>query len=436
MCDTFVAVSGTKAGGVWFGKNSDREAGEAQFVEYLPAQTHEASGMVQCTHMAIPQAPQTYAVFLSRPFWMWGAEMGCNEYGLAIGNEAVFTRVEVEDSGLTGMDLLRLALERTKTAEEAMDLITSLIGRYGQGGRCGYRQAGFRYHNAFILADPKEAWVLETAGRYWVAEKVRSQRSISNVLSIGREFDRIAEGTIDYAQKRGWCKGKEDFDFARCFGSSLYRTLTGGDLRSACTLGILQRHDGKIDGAVCAEALRDHAGLPLSAGWRMKMPCAHASWWPTRHAGQTTASMISHLHTEGSQHWFTGTSSPCTSVFKPVVFDGKAWDDQPRPAEGCDAESLFWRHERLHRLVLEDATARRPVFEAERAALEAQCFGDIRNTEATDWRALWQKHRSVLPAWLEQVSHVGKTRWSGLYRWFWERENRREKMPHSQNSAL
>jgi dipeptidase len=51
-----------------------------------------------------------------------------------------------------------------------------------------------------VLAEPQEAWALETAGRFWVAEKVRSRRSLSNVLSIGKEFDRIGEGTLAYAK--------------------------------------------------------------------------------------------------------------------------------------------------------------------------------------------------------------------------------------------
>ncbi len=120
MCDTIVAVPpATADGAVWFGKNSDREPGEAQLVEHLPAQRFSAPAKLQCTYVEIPQAAQTYEVLLSRPFWMWGAEIGVNQRGLAIGNEAVFTKVPVPKTGLTGMDLLRLALERSATAREA-----------------------------------------------------------------------------------------------------------------------------------------------------------------------------------------------------------------------------------------------------------------------------------------------------------------------------
>ena len=101
-----------------------------------------------------------------------GAEMGFNEYGLNIGNEAVFTKEKKGKDSLIGMDMLRLALERTKKAKEALDLIIELLQEYGQGGNCGYDH-NFHYHNSFLIADREEAYVLETAGKYYAAKKVK-----------------------------------------------------------------------------------------------------------------------------------------------------------------------------------------------------------------------------------------------------------------------
>lgn len=68
--------------------------------------------------------------------------------------------------------LARLALERGSTAQEAMLVITGLLERYGQGGSCREDPAPFCYHNTFLLADRTEAWVLETAGRLWAAQRI------------------------------------------------------------------------------------------------------------------------------------------------------------------------------------------------------------------------------------------------------------------------
>src|ERR1051325_10421918 len=155
MCDTLVALSPcTQDGAVWFAKNSDREPGEAQVVEHHARKRYTAPAALRCTYVEIPQTATTNEVLISRPFWMWGAEMGANQHGVAIGNEAVFTKLPYAKVGLTGMDLLRLALERSATAREALDIITALIAEHGQGGGAGYRNRKFRYHNSFLIADP------------------------------------------------------------------------------------------------------------------------------------------------------------------------------------------------------------------------------------------------------------------------------------------
>ena len=233
MCDTFVALqNATKDGSVIFGKNSDREPNEAHELVVIPHATHAPGTEVECTYLSVPQVRETNAVFLSKPFWIWGAEMGANEHGVVIGNEAVFTKVPYQkEPGLIGMDFLRLALERATTSEEALDEIITLLEIYGQGGNCGFSHE-FYYHNSFLIADPQSAWVLETAGKHWAAEKVRDLRSISNIITIGSTWDRASNDLVSHALSQGWCRDEEDFDFGRCYSDLIFSKFGAGRYRA------------------------------------------------------------------------------------------------------------------------------------------------------------------------------------------------------------
>lgn len=435
MCDTVVAVPpATGDGNVWFGKNSDREPGEAQIVEHRLAQVAFGPGNQQCTNVEVPRAERTNEVVLSRPFWMWGAEMGANEHGVAIGNEAVWTRLPVAETGLTGMDFVRLALERASTAREALELITHGLIEFGQGGFCGYRKKRFRYHNSFILADSHEAWVLETAGPHWAAEKVRGIRTISNSLTIGRDFDLLSENAYGYARQQGWCKSVADFNFAGAFGDPLYRMASGGEPRRACTQASLNRHVGQLGHLDFFAVLREHNGHSPVDGWRMEMPCAHASWPPTRLAGQTTGSMVSQLRKAGpSLHWFTGTSSPCLSVFKPVVLGTGHIETGPAPGGVFDDESLFWRHEQLHRLTLGDYAARQAMFHQDREQIETALLGlalDSNLPDAQNCQKSWAIHRQTLAEWVKVVRQASTYDYrSKLAKRYWAQQNKLDRMP-------
>ena len=115
MCDTSVAVgSATADGSVIFAKNSDRPANECQPLRYYPRTEHPAGAAVRCTHRAIPQARETFALIGSQPSWIWGFEIGVNEHGVTIGNEAVYGREGYEDNGLLGTDFIRLGFTMLK----------------------------------------------------------------------------------------------------------------------------------------------------------------------------------------------------------------------------------------------------------------------------------------------------------------------------------
>jgi secernin len=405
VCDTVAVVE--PGGPVWLAKNSDREPSEVQVVERHAAAAHEPGDAVRCTHLELPQRRHTHEIIISRPRWMWGCEMGVNEHGVAAGNEAVFTRVPVATTGLTGMDLQRLALERAASAREAVDIITGLIARYAQGGGMGFRQRSFRYHSSFMLADSSEAWVLETAGPYWVAERVRAGvRSISNALSIGAEFDLIGPGTYELARTRGWCQSAADFDFAGCFASRFYAVVSGGEQRCRRTSSRLG--GGAVDIEAIIDTLRDHGGRQPLAGWRSEAPCAHASWLPTRSMAQTTGSMIARLAESGGRYWFTGTSAPCLSVFKPVLMGGDSQAGMPAPRARYDGSSLWWRQARLHRIVVADYDRRSEVFLDDRNRLEQRCIGTPPSAEMC--ADLWQEHRAVVPRWSDLAARVGRWR--------------------------
>src|SRR3954452_10418182 len=116
-----------------FAKNSDRQPGEAQVVEWHDRRAGGAELHTQ--YLAIPD-DGAHAFLGSRPTWLWGVEHGVNEHGVAIGNEKLYTTgsPKVRPEAVLGMDLVRLGLEQGTSADHAVEVMTGLIERYGQGG--------------------------------------------------------------------------------------------------------------------------------------------------------------------------------------------------------------------------------------------------------------------------------------------------------------
>ncbi len=226
MCDTFIHIPSSKTASIIFGKNSDREPNEAQQIVCYAAKTREEE-KVKTTFIEVVHPTEICEVILSKPFQMFGAEMGCNEFGVCIGNEAVFTKIpfDKKNIGLTGMDLLRLSLEISKTAKEGLENIIYYLEKYGQDACGGYTDKSFYYHNSFIIADKNEGFVLETAGKQWVYEKVNGYRAISNGLSLEEKYDGISKDAVAFARKKGWTKKNETFSFKKAYSQWLMPKL-------------------------------------------------------------------------------------------------------------------------------------------------------------------------------------------------------------------
>ncbi len=335
----------TADGTTLFGKNSDRPPNESQIVEYHPSREYDTGSTLACTYIEIPQVKRTNAVFISRPFWIWGAEMGANEHGVAIGNEGVFGKEEVPETGLLGMDLLRLALERGRSAREALNVITELLEKHGQGGVCELK-GSLIYHNSFIIADKGEAWLLETSRKRWIAERVDGVRSISNGYSIGKKWDLASADLVEHAIEEGWCEDKSSFSFAAAYGNEVMLYIAQCITRQATTSDFLEDKKGGLTFYDIAAILRNHP-----ADWKPWVSeeapiCQHTTH---QRRDSSTGSQISELG-QNPVHWLTGSSNPCNSVFMPFVFSSphvyKGWDIG---GEKYSEESFWWRRERVNR---------------------------------------------------------------------------------------
>lgn len=370
-CDTFVALPpATLDGRIIFGKNSDRLFDEVQEVVYFPAAVHDPlREHLKCTYIEIDQVPETYAVVLSRPAWLWGAEMGANEHGVCIGNEAVWGREEVcNEEALLGMDLVRLGLERADTAEKALNVIVDLLEKYGQGGNCTEdSKMEFSYHNSFLIADRHEAWILETAGKFWAAEKVQEGvRNISNQLSITTKIDQEHPDMRKHAKQKGWWDGKKEFDFAATYSYIDTALMMTSSSRFCEGYKLLNKHRGNITFETMMEILRDKpSGINMEGEFL------------------TTASMVSILPQDRNLpciHFFTGTPDPERSVFKPFIF-------MPHISQLLDTKSPIFE--------LESSDKKRPHLKPDRR------------------HPLYQKHQQALEV-IDNNKEKAKTMWDNM----------------------
>jgi secernin len=430
MCDTMVALgAATRDGAVIFAKNSDRQPNEPHLMIRIPRRKH-LEPYLRATYIQIPQVPETYEVLLLKPSWIWGCEMGCNEFGLNIGNEAVFTREKYGAPGLTGMDMARIALERCQTSEEALEMLVKLLAEFGQGGNCGYEKP-FTYHNSFLIADQQSAWVLETAGPYWAAQKVKDIYCISNGLTIGTDFDKYHPQLIRHAVAKGWCRNESGFNFRQCYSDPLFTYFSGAQTRVNASRAMLAAEKGAITVATMKRILRSHVpgmdGKQLNRN-SVRSICMHGGGLIGDH---TTGSYVAHLRTDACTYWVTGASTPCLSVYKPVWLD----EDAPLFSEAEPAKAVeYWKlRERFHRMAMAGLIDCPPYLEArdrleenfDRLCREAVPAGADRRVRAEISREAFAGEAGLLGRTM--AAALKKPDWKGnwYFKHYWRMQNRK-----------
>lgn len=215
-CTNFIAAKGaTTDGSVFCSYNADDYGMFTKLCHYA-AGTHKKGEMreiidydTHASHGFIPEAPVTYNVIGN-----------INEFQVSIGETTYGGREACVDT--TGQidygSLMYLALQRAKTAREAIGVMTSLAEKYG------YNSEG----ETFTICDPNEAWIMEMQGCggdkkqkvVWVAVRIPDNAicAHANCSRIGRLADYDTEvlhskNVISFAKQKGWFKGK-DKDFS------------------------------------------------------------------------------------------------------------------------------------------------------------------------------------------------------------------------------
>jgi dipeptidase len=337
--DMVVALARTtRDGRALFGHNSTRPVGEGQALCRAPGRAFARGETVVTTNLVLPQAARTHTVLGCRAAGVWGYQHGVNQHGVALGTTPVHTKLLADGPGLTGPDLVRLGLERAASALQAVDVLTELVTRYGQGPYAGC-PAEEDHDNAFLIADAREAFVLEACGPYWGMQRVGEVRAVTDVCGLRQDWDRIARGLSALAIGKGWWpEDGSKLDFAGALAPAGVDGAPALRRWGRATL-LLEEHNGQIDTAFLRRLLSDHhegdALLPSDTTL-----CQHATVAPGE---ATAASLVAQLGPEDEPLpvMWCGFGPPCSTVYLPLFLDGEL--PEAFQAEGPRGGCAVWR---------------------------------------------------------------------------------------------
>jgi dipeptidase len=273
---------------------------------------------------------------------------------------------------------MRIGLERARDCREAIEIMTSLLEQYGQGGSAELK-GNSHFDSSFLMADTREAYIMETAGRKWAVKRVEDFDSISNMLGISTNWTACSVGST--SDKTNW---------AQTFALPEVPPTLGSPDRQCVTYDKLKEAAGQITASTLFDIMRHHNdGYHPAQAETHRNICIHAGpqenrWW------QADGVMVTDVGEHGALIWVTGTSGNCVSIFKPV-FMGMELPESigPTPTENFDPRSLWWKHELLHRRAMADFDRLVPEIRCDFDVLESEF---LREAESVKRGSPGEKH--------------------------------------------
>ncbi len=346
MCDCFYLPLDETS---YFGKNSDRNPFEAQALRIIPAR--QASDSIAFGNRTYGLPDLGLAMVLSCPVWMPGAEMGLNSAGVAIGNEAVFSRFKADPAAPLGMDYVRAALSTADSAEKALTVIIELTERHGQGGIGSYK-GKLVYNNSYMITGRDGAYILETAQKRWAWKKITPiAAAISNSYTITNDFKRLDKETrkaIAPVNEQMACLDESDAgrlgkkeSFKAYVEDRFMSFFSAGDARRRALKALLPAAAEAGTRQAAMDILRAHSATDPEKPSRPRNICNHDR---DIMGNPTTASMLVEYQEKKTILWFTGASYACINLFKPVILADEGfvplWQDY---SYNEDAKAGYWQ---------------------------------------------------------------------------------------------
>jgi len=261
-----VGKDATADGCVLLAHNEDLGDYPAQhYISVSPA-TH-APGDVVSTYSGIevPQVEQTYGYIATTIFDLHyipgDVTSGINEHQVAVANNLAYQRGAMNPGPITGRliwtEFTKLALQRSTTAREAVEVIGELAQTYKLGLDTG---------TMFAVADPDEGWWVEVAQEgQWVAQRVGDDEAVirANSYRIG-EVDFTDPDTflysadlVSYAESRGWYTGGT-FHFTQTYGDFMAAGAPWNQHREERLADLLAAEIPAVEPAHVMAMMRDH----------------------------------------------------------------------------------------------------------------------------------------------------------------------------------